>query len=239
MRLQWMDGGYWLWPLSPDDPSSHSARVDLATRLMADGEASEQVDITFVAESGLENLFVDAATAPVSIGWEGLLVPSTRRRAIRLPAGISVDVGASDPGLEALVALRPNPPWVIHLLKSPHLDLDESLLIRREGELIGWVPLWRPSASTSIVRLVILRPDIHAGEERRRTHLSLGAYAQAIESQFRLGRSVFSWIPDDGDPVNVLKLSVGSPVRVTHWKRVRVRRDLATAPSSPGAVDVS
>jgi hypothetical protein len=101
------------------------------------------------------------------------------------------------------------------------------MVIRMSDEIVGWVPIWRLTPTASVIRPVILNPMIHADEERRRTHLRLSVYSRAVESQCAQGRSVLSWLPDNGDPVNELKLSVGGAANLTHWMSITVKRDLS------------
>ncbi len=227
LRLRLIEGEYWLRPSSPPENDLALARQQLCETLLADGDNDDVVSINFVGEVGLEKIFDGLAPVPTSMGWEGLIVPFTERRTVRLPAGITVTPDATDPGLAQLLQLRTYAPWILHILKSPFLSLADSLVIRRDNELIGWIPVWRPSASMAILRLVVLRPDVHEGEERRRTHLQLGAFSRAIDSQCSQNRSVVCWMPDDGDAVNALKVSIAGAVKVTHWMSIRVRRDLA------------
>jgi hypothetical protein len=230
LRLSEINGEYWLWP-SSDDISE--LRDQLHEALSAAGPGEEQVTLQFVGDGGLDALFAGQNPGPVSIGWEGLILPFADRRTVRLPHGITVTADATSVGLETLLRLRPYAPWILQILDSPHLSLDESLLIHRDDELIGWIPIWRPSARTSILRLVVLHPDVHRGEERRRTHLQLAAFSRAIESQCSQDRSVICWMPDDGDAVNALKLSIADAARVTHWMSIQVRRDLQPLVAAP------
>lgn len=239
IRLTGTGPDYWLRP--PDAPvAAESMRTALAARLLADGAADEEVAIHFVGNVGLDEIFAGHRPPASSIGWEGLILPQQERRTVRLPRDVTITPDVRDPGLPTLLGLRSYAPWILQTLQSRHLDLGESLAIRLDGELVGWIPVWRPSPGTSIIRLVVLAPHVHAAEERRLTHLRLAAYAHAIDLQCSLRRAVVSWLPDDGDPVNALKLSVASPARLTHWMHIRVRRDLATASSTvPVAPDVS
>jgi len=226
LRLTLVGTEYWVRPPVP----AHSAaflRDQLAAQLLADGPAGEDVIVNFASGTGLDPAFDGHSPKAMSLGWELIVISHEERRSLRLPKGVAVTSGAHDVGLDPLRALVPVNPWVMSTLASPHLDLSESLLIRRDGDLLGWIPVWRPAPTTSIIRFVVVLPHVFAGEERRLTHLRLSAYSQAVDRQCRHGRTVISWIPDDGDPVNALKLSVASPARITHWKSIRVRRDLA------------
>jgi len=199
------------------------ARESLRARLLEDGEASEEVNMLFVGEIGLEALFADQSAKIRSLGWEALLLPNEKRRKVHLPAGVTVTPDISHLDRESLVGIHHR---AAHLLDTPYLDLKECMLIRRDGEIVGWVPIWRVTASTSVIRVIALHPSIHADEERRRTHLRLAVYLQAVESQCAQWRSVLSWMPDDDDPVNELKISVSGHAQSTHWMAITVRRDL-------------
>jgi hypothetical protein len=203
-------------------------REELRDRLLADGAADDEVMIHFVGDVGLDEIFADQAEPARSQGWEGLLLPGQERRKVRMPAGFTLTPDVSVIDRSELMALNRRAETMID---TPHLDLQESMLLRREGDVVGWVPIWRPASLTSIVRVVSINPAIHQDEERRRTHLRLACYAQAVESQCSQGRSVLSWLPDTDDPVNVLKMSVSGPTTVTHWMSITVRRDLQASPS--------
>ena len=122
----------------------HAARVDnpiaasaeLANRLQAEGVADEVVSLRFVGDIGLEALFDSSASDIVSLGWEGLLVPYPERRRLTLPRGCVVTADASAVDADTLLALRPKSEWI---LASNNLDLSESMLLHRDGELIGRV----------------------------------------------------------------------------------------------------
>ena len=202
------------------------ARDELRARLLGDGEPDEIVGIRFLGDVGLDELFAGIGADIVSLGWEGLLVPYAERRRLTLPRGCTVTANASTVSAEQLLALRPKSEWI---LASDNLDLTESMLLHRDGELIGWAPVWRVAPEVSIIRMMCIHPSIYADEERRRTHLRLGLFARAAQHQFDQGRSVIVWLPDDGDPVKDAKLSVGGALLSTHWMHVRVRRDLAPA----------
>ena len=212
-----------LRPRAGGSIAADTAREELRSRLMADGDASEEVAVHFVGDVGLDALFADQQRPPRSHGWEGLLLPGTERRQVRMPAGFSLTPDVSVIDRSALMALNRKAETMID---TPHLDLQESMLLRREADVVGWIPIWRPATFTSIIRVVSIHPSIHQDEERRRTHLRLACYAQAVESQCSQGRSVLSWMPDTDDPVNELKVSVTSAATVTHWMSIRVRRDL-------------
>ncbi len=214
---------YVLRPRAGGSIAADTAREELRSRLMADGDASEEVAVHFVGDVGLDALFADQQRPPRSHGWEGLLLPGTERRQVRMPAGFSLTPDVSVIDRSALMALNRKAETMID---TPHLDLQESMLLRREADVVGWIPIWRPATFTSIIRVVSIHPSIHQDEERRRTHLRLACYAQAVESQCSQGRSVLSWLPDTDDPVNELKVSVTSAATVTHWMSIRVRRDL-------------
>ena len=201
----------------------HSARDALRARLLADGDPDELVTLTFIGDVGLDELFEGQAEPVASLGWEGLLLPHQQRRTLRLPRDFTMTPDVTQVDLEVLRSTS----WVVdELLQTPFLDLHESLLIHRGEDVVGWVPIWRLSPSASVIRLTVIHPSIHADEERRRTHLRLSTYSQAVESQCSRGRSVLSWLPDSGDPVNDLKLSIGGAATLTHWMSIKVRRDL-------------
>lgn len=233
IRVSAINGEYWLWPSAETFSDVSSARTQIAQKLLADGADDEVITLQFVGDCGLDEIFSGQNPAPRSIGWEGLILPFAKRRQVRLPHGVTITPDATSVGLEALLQLRSYAPWILEILESPHLSLDESLLIHRDGQLVGWIPIWRPSTRTSILRLVVLHPDVHRGEERRRTHLQLAAFSRAIESQCSRDRSVICWMPDDGDAVNALKVSIADAARVTHWMSIQVRRDLAPMPPDP------
>lgn len=199
------------------------ARESLRTRLLQDGEASETVNVLFVGDVGLEALFADQPAGVRSLGWEGLLLPNEKRRKVRLPEGITVTPGISHLDRDVFVRIHQR---AVNLLDTPYLDRKESMLILRNDEIVGWVPIWRVTDSTSVIRLIAMHPSVHADEERRRTHLRLAVYLQAVESQCAQGRSVLSWMPDNNDPVNELKISVSGHAQSTHWMAITVRRDL-------------
>jgi hypothetical protein len=203
-----------------------TARQGLLTALLADGTAEEVVTVRFAGDVGIEAVFGSASGEIVSLGWEGLLVPYSERRKVPLPRGFDATPDATCVPVDTLLELQPNREWI---LRTPHLDLGESLLIHREGELIGWVPIWRVAPLVSVIRMVCIRPDVYSDEERRRTFLRLASFAHAVAIQCGQGRSVITWLPDDGDPVNELKLSVGGAATGTHWMQVAIRRDLAPA----------
>jgi hypothetical protein len=200
-----------------------TARDSLTSRLLSEGEHHEHVHIRFVGDIGLDEIFRDQAMAITSLGWEGLMVPDENRRKLRIPTGYAVTPDVSQVPRSVLVGIHQFSEGV---LDSPQIDLRESMVIRMNDEIVGWVPIWRLTPTTSVVRPVILDPMIHAEEERRRTHLRLSVYSLAVESQCSQGYSVLSWLPDNGDPVNALKLSVGGAANLTHWMSITVRRDL-------------
>ncbi len=203
--------------------TSELARESLRELLLADGAPHEQVSLTFVGEVGFEEIF-ELQPEPVrSLGWEGLLLPYQQRRTLRLPRDFTVTPDASRVDVEVLRGIHR---VVDDLATNPYLDLQQSMLIHHAEDVVGWVPIWRMTPGTSIIRFTVIHPSIHADEERRRTHLRLAAYSQAVESQCAQGRSVLSWLPDTGDPVNDLKLSIGGAASLTHWKSIKVRRDL-------------
>ena len=204
----------------------NAAREELRDRLMADGDSTDVVLVNFIGDVGLDEIFADQQPAAKSLGWEGLLLPGKERRKVRVPAGFTLEPDVSMIDRADLLALHRNAETI---LDTPHLDMRESLLLRRDGEVVGWVPIWRPASLTSIIRVVSINTAIHQDEERRRTHLRLACYAQAVESQCSQGRSVLSWLPDTDDPVNELKISVGGAATLTHWMSIRVRRDLQTS----------
>lgn len=214
---------YVLRPMRGDGFGADTWREELRDRLLADGAADDEVMIHFVGDVGLDEIFADQAVPASSRGWEGLLLPGQERRQVRMPAGFTLTSDVSVIDRSELMALNRKAET---LIDTPHLDLHESMLLRREGDVVGWVPIWRPASLTSIIRVVSIHPAIHQDEERRRTHLRLACYAQAVESQCSKGRSVLSWLPDNDDPVNVLKVSVSGATTVTHWMSIRVRRDL-------------
>ena len=195
----------------------------LRARLLADGDPNEQVVLTFTSDVGIEGILAGQPEPVTSLGWEGLLVPDPTRRRLRMPAGftLAADISTVDPEVIARTHPRAG-----QYLDTPYLDAHESMLILRGDDLVGWVPIWRVTPTTSVIRFTVIHPEIHANEERRRTHLRLAVYSYAVESQCSQGRSVLSWLPDTGDPVNQLKLSVAGATRLTHWKSIRVRRDL-------------
>lgn len=201
-----------------------AARDALRARLLDDGDASDQVNVLFVGEIGLDEIFADQSASIRSLGWEGLLLPNEKRRKVRLPEGITVTPDISHVDREVLIGIHR---LAETFLNTPYLDMQESMLICRDGEIIGWVPIWRVSPSTSVIRLVSIHSSIHADEERRRTHLRLAVYLQAVESQCAKGRAVLSWLPDSDDPVNELKISVSGHAQGTRWMGITVRRDLA------------
>jgi len=205
--------------------ATEAAFEALCARLLADGDPDETVVLTFTGDVGIEGILAGQPEPVTSMGWEGLLVPDPTRRRLRMPAGFTLAPDISTVDREVIVRTHPR---AGQYLDTPYLDAQESMLIRREGAIIGWVPIWRVTPTTSVIRFTVIHPEIHADEERRRTHLRLAVYAQAVESQCSQGRSVLSWLPDTGDPVNALKLSVGGATRLTHWKSIRVRRDLRT-----------
>ena len=217
---------YVLRPARGDGLGADTWREDLRDRLLADGAADDEVMIHFVGDVGLDEIFADQAEPARSHGWEGLLLPGQERRKVRMPAGFTLTGDVSVIDRSELMALNRKAETMID---TPHLDLQESMLLRREGDVVGWVPIWRPASLTSIIRVVSIHPAIHQDEERRRTHLRLACYAQAVESQCSQGRSVLSWLPDNDDPVNELKVSVTSAATVTHWMSITVRRDLQTS----------
>ena len=202
---------------------SDAAREELRAVLLGSGAADEAVDIRFVGDIGLEALFDSSASDIVSLGWEGLLVPYPERRRLTLPRGCVVTADASAVDADTLLALRPKSEWI---LASNNLDLSESMLLHRDGELIGWAPVWRVAPAVSIIQMMCIHPSVHRDEERRRTHLRLALFARAAQHQCDQGRSVIVWLPDDGDPVKDAKVSVGGALATTHWMQVRVRRDL-------------
>jgi len=220
---------YIVRPAEPHVRDAVIARDDLRARLLADGAPEEIVGIRFVGDVGLDELFVVSGAEIVSLGWEGLLVPYSERRKVPLPRGCTVTADASRASREELIALHRNSAWI---LDSTHMDLSESMLLHRDGELIGWVPVWRFAPSVSVIRQVCISSAVHADEERRRTFLRLALYAQALKHQGDQGRTVLTWLPDDGDPVNELKISVTGALASTHWMRIQVRRDLDLAPAT-------
>lgn len=206
-----------------DEIDVAASLTELEEVLLADGGPDEVVSLLVEGDRGLERIFTEHGHVVTSVGWEGILVPSANRRKVRLPADFTGTVGATDVGWDALLALRPDVAWVND---SPDFSLKDSVVLFRGDTLVGWVPVWRPSPGTSIVRFVVIARGIYAGEERRLTHLRLAAYAFALESEFAHGRTVLAWMPDDDDPVNALKVSLGAPLKVTHWMNVMVGRDL-------------
>lgn len=201
--------------------------LDELTRvLMTDGPADETVSLLIEGGRGIETVLADRGYALTSIGWEGLLVASPNRRRVNLPAGFTATTDAPRVGWDRLIALRPNAAWVHD---SPSFSLEDTVVLYRDGEVVGWVPVWRVSTGTSVVRFVVIQQGIYADQERRLTHLRLATYAHTLESEFSKGRTVLSWMPDDGDPVNDLKVSLGAPLKVTHWFATQVRRDFRAA----------
>lgn len=196
---------------------------ELTSVLGADGPAEESVSLLIEGGRGIETILADQGFAPTSVGWEGLLVASPNRRQVHLPAGFTATTDAPRVGWDRLIELRPNVAWVHD---SPSFSLEDTVVLYRDGEIVGWVPVWRVSTGTSVVRFVVIQQGIYADQERRLTHLRLATYAHALESEFSKGRTVLSWMPDDGDPVNDLKVSLGAPLKVTHWFATQVRRDL-------------
>jgi len=216
-------GRYEIRPTPERDIDIATARGSLLEFLSAGGAGNEQVHIRFVGDLGLEGLFVNQESSIKSLGWEGLIVPNENARKLRIPSGYTVTPDVSHVSRSVLVGIHHFSEGV---LDSPNIDLRESMVIHKSDDIVGWVPIWRLTHTTSVIRPVILDPTIHADEERRRTHLRLSAYALAVESQCSQGRSVLSWLPDNGDPVNELKLSVGGAANLTHWMSITVRRDL-------------
>lgn len=226
LKVERSSDGYVLRPAGSGVVDASAARSQLLARMALDGPADEEVTLSFVGDVGLEAVFDGTSAEVVSIGWEGLLVPFARRRRIDMPRGFTITTGAGhveDQKLHALHRLsRPS-------LASPLLDIEESMLVHREGDLVGWVPVMRLTPTVSSIRFVCIHANVHREEERRRTYLRLATYAQAVEAQCSQGRSVLTWLPDDGDPVNEYKVSVAGATLSTHWMSTRVRRDLAAA----------
>jgi hypothetical protein len=206
-----------------DELDATTLLEDLKNVLMADGPSNELVSVLIEGERGIETIFANQGYEPVSVGWEGIVVANPNRRQVHLPAGFSVATDAPRVGWDRLIELRPTVAWV---RDSPSFSLEDTVVLYRDGEVVGWVPVWRVSSGTSVVRFVVIQQGIYADQERRLTHLRLATYAHALESEFSQGRSVLSWMPDDGDPVNNLKLSLGAPLKLTHWFATQVRRDL-------------
>ena len=217
-------GAYTLRTRDHAHVDSRAASRSLRDRLLVDGEAREQVTVTFMSQTGITEIFEGQPEPLQSLGWECLMLPHQHRRTLGMPRGFRVtpDISQVDSG----VLREARHPKTQEFLESPYLDRRESLLIQHGEDVVGWVPIWRMSPSTSIIRLTVIHPSIYADEERRRTHLKLTTYLQALESQCAKGRAVISWLPDNDAPVNALKLSVGSPARLSHWLSITVRRDL-------------
>ena len=181
------------------------------------------VDLWYPADPSLDALFFDHE--PQSLGWEGLILPGSNsgRRGIRLPSGVSVTPGIRQTDPHRLQTVHP---WARENYNDPSVDHDESMVIYRDDDFIGWIPVWRLSSHTSLVRHCLIEQHVYHDEIRRRTVLRLATYARAVDHQLAQNRSVISWLPDDGDEVNDFKLQIGAPALLTHWMFVRTRCDL-------------
>ena len=190
-----------------------------------DARPDEVVEILFVGETDLDEVFAAQTPSPASLGWEALILPGSLSspRRIRLPESVQTTVGIRGADPERLQSLHR---WAQRDYADPLVDHDESLLIHLEGQVMGWVPVWRLAPRTSLVRHTLIDASAYADELSRRTLLRLGTYASAVEHQLDQGRTVISWLPDDNDDVNSFKLQVSAPVHLTHWVGLRARRDL-------------
>jgi len=210
-------------------PASGHAIVakDLAQFLCSHGgDPSETVELFFVACAEIATLLLEQHQAPISIGWEFVMLPQSpqeRRRISPMPK-VTFSIGISEV----------NPAWLAecHLaaagqLARPELSRDDCVLISVDGRQVGWVPVQRISTSTSLIRQTLIEAHVFADEPRRLSHLRLSAWSVAAHHQFDVGRTVVSWLPDNDDEINVYKKQISQPDMSQQWFYIKTRRDLA------------
>jgi hypothetical protein len=137
-------------------------------------------------------------------------------------ATFSIGISGANPGWLA----ECHPSAASHLAR-PELARDDCVLISVDGRQVGWVPVQRISTSTSIIRQTLIEAHVFADEPRRLSHLRLSAWSAAVHHQFDMGRTVVSWLPDDGDEINVYKKQISQADMSQQWFYVQARRDLA------------
>jgi hypothetical protein len=211
---------------SPASDHTIAAR-DLSQYLCADGaDPSELVHLYFVAGEEIESLLATQRPAPKSIGWESLMLPQSpherRRISPMSKATFSIGISGANPGWLA----ECHPSAASHLAR-PELARDDCVLISVDGRQVGWVPVQRISTSTSIIRQTLIEAHVFADEPRRLSHLRLSAWSAAVHHQFDMERTVVSWLPDDGDEINVYKKQISQADMSQQWFYVQARRDLA------------
>ena len=224
LQIRCTGGGRYVIRTENQPADVDTMRIEIVAALGADGDdPAEIVEVHYVGDTALDELFNSQPTPPVSLGWEALILPGSKRRLFRLPQSTQITFGIRDAEPEHLRNVHR---WSAQDYDDPTVDHDESLLIRLEGQVIGWIPVWRLTSHTSLVRHTRIDQNVFADDIKRHTLLALGTYARAVEHQLEQGRAVMTWLPDDNNEVNHFKVQVGGGVQATHWLSVRVRRDL-------------
>ena len=218
---------------SPAATVSAISLTELSSLFSAEGaDPQEEFDIKFIGTQAIEAFFEKRTLARTSLGWECVMFPSSpaRRRKLATPPGFEFSEGIEGLSAEWLISYHP---LAKTLLSRPDLARDESILIRLDSRPVGWVPVQRVSERTSVIKLTFLESDVFAEEPRNLSHLRLSAWSSAMHRQHEKGRTVVSFIPDDGDDINAYKRQVAGADVMNHWWSIRTRRTsfLASYPS--------
>jgi hypothetical protein len=159
-------------------------------------------------------------TTGTPLAWEGTIFPTnTKRRHIALPRGVRLTRGLAEKSPKDLHDLDPR---VIETIQDPKIRPEDSFLLHVDDRLRGCIPVVRLNPSTVTFQVVIHDKALHADDPRRRSFIRLAAWSTASDIHLGEGSTIITWMPDDGDPINIYKRQVAAADWITHWVTYRV-----------------
>jgi hypothetical protein len=159
-------------------------------------------------------------TTGAPLAWEGTIFPTnTQRRQIALPRGVRLTRGLAETNPKDLHDLDPR---VIATFKDPQIEPADSFVLHVDDRVRGCIPVVRLSPTTVTFQVVVHDKALLADDPRRRSFLRLAAWSTASDIHLGEGSTIITWMPDDGDPINIYKRQIAAADWVTHWVTYRV-----------------